>query len=109
MADIAPSLATATVPPIDVAELWSSLVDFSNYSPVALEPKPNTRSAAVTIILRFTRGGQVLDLNMLSSNDGLLNDSGLITAGTRRSALPLEFRPVPSLLAQFQSFIAKIR
>lgn len=62
-----------------------------------LEPKPNTRSAAVTIILRFTRDGQVVDLDMLNGEHGLIQDSGLMTAGTRRCPVRLSFPPLSGL------------
>lgn len=84
MAEASAVLSSITPLSIDPVQLYASLVDFSNYEPVALQPKPNTRSAAVTILIRFTRNGQVVDLNFLHGAKGITFDEDLVKAGTLR-------------------------
>ena len=84
MSEASAVLSSITPLPIDPVQLYASLVDFSNYEPVTLQPKPNTRSAAVTILIRFTRNGQVVDLNFLHGAKGITFDEDLVKAGTLR-------------------------
>jgi 8-oxo-dGTP pyrophosphatase MutT (NUDIX family) len=53
-------------------------VSFSRQESKILEAVPRTRSAAVTIIIRFSKAGKTVDLNMLKSENGLIEDESLI-------------------------------
>ena len=69
---------------ISAGDIWRALVSFSRQESKILEAVPRTRSAAVTIIIRFSKAGKTVDLNMLKSENGLIEDESLIETGTNQ-------------------------
>ena len=66
---------------IDPYTVWDKLIQFSRYEATRLSAKPNTRNAAVAIILRFARGTEVAELKPLVGAAGLESNYGLLSIG----------------------------
>lgn len=73
------TIAQNTIAGIDT---WMALVDLMGQESKVLPKISNLRSAAVTIIIRFTRGDQTVHLNMLTKKNALTSDVDLIHTGT---------------------------
>lgn len=72
----------ATPNPIDATTLYHAMVGLSRYNSKRLIAPAGTRSAAVTIILRFSHDNVPLDLSLLVGERGLMEDENLVNAGT---------------------------
>lgn len=82
MAASIPQESFLTPKPISATSIYDALTRFSTYESKRLPVPPSTRSAAVTIILRFAHDSVPLDLSMLYTERGLTDNANLIHAGT---------------------------
>lgn len=62
--------------------IWLALMDFMGQKSKVLQKVNNVRSAAVTIIIRFSDGHSTVHLDMLKTKNGLSSDISLLQAGT---------------------------
>lgn len=81
MAASIPQESFLTPRPISATAIYDALARFSTYESKRLPVPHSTRSAAVTIILRFAHEGVALDLSMLYTERGLTDNANLIHAG----------------------------